>query len=350
MSVLQKRIVLTIVLAGLPSAGLSGCGPSEGGVTGTGGGAGISGGSAGSTGAAGTGGTQGSAGSTGAAGSMAGGAGGSTGGTLGVAGAAGNGGGGATGGAGAAGAGATAGASAASGGAGGASRTGGRGGGGGASGMAGFGGTSGGGTGGTGGTGTCVRDQINPSEVVFIGDSFIALGNNIPNALHANARAAGSLGQNETYRNNAVSGTLLGNGQIPGQYNSAVNASPVKVVLMNGGGNDCLQANNPGPAYTAAMSLFQTMAQEGTQSVVYFFYPDPLGSFASGNLKPCLDGLRPMMKSLCEGLTAPKCYFIDLRSGWNMSHTTDGIHTTAAGGEFVADKVWAVMQQNCIAQ
>ena len=196
----------------------------------------------------------------------------------------------------------------------------------------------------------CVRDQVAPSEVVFIGDSFIALGNNIPTALEANARAAGSLGQNERYRNNAVSGTLLGNGQIPGQYMSAVTASPVKVVLMNGGGNDCLQANNPGPAYTAATSLFQNMAQRNTEHVVYFFYPDPLGMYANGSLKPCLDGLRPMMKSLCDGLTAPKCHFIDLRSGWNSTHVTDGIHTTPAGGKFVADKVWAVMQENCIAQ
>jgi lysophospholipase L1-like esterase len=215
-------------------------------------------------------------------------------------------------------------------------------------GSGGSGGSAGSATGGT--SGMCVRDQISPSEVVFIGDSFIALGNNIPTALQADARAAGSLGQNETYRNNAVSGTLLGNGQIPGQYNSAVTASPVKVVLMNGGGNDCLQANNPDPAYTAAVSLFQSMAQRGTEYVIYFFYPDPLGSFAGGSLKTCLDGLRPRMKTLCDGLTSPKCFFIDLRPGWDSSHTSDGIHTTAAGGKFVADKVWAVMQQNCIAQ
>lgn len=206
------------------------------------------------------------------------------------------------------------------------------------------------GTGGSGaGGGACVRDQVQPSEVIFIGDSFIALGLNIPNALEAIARAAGSLGQNERYRMNAVSGALLGNNQIPNQYMSAVNAGPVKVVLMNGGGNDCLQ-NNPNPAYSAAMSLFQNMAQRNTEHVVYFFYPDPLGSFASGNLKPCLDGLRPRMQSLCEGLTQPRCHFIDLRPGWTDVHTSDGIHTTAEGGRFVAEKVWAAMQQNCIAQ
>jgi lysophospholipase L1-like esterase len=209
---------------------------------------------------------------------------------------------------------------------------------------------TGGASGGADASGMCVRDQVSPSEVVFIGDSFIALGNNIPNALDAIARAAGSLGQNESYRRNAVSGTLLGNGQIPTQYMNAVNASPVKVVLMNGGGNDCLHQNNAKPAYTAAVSLFQNMAKRNTEHVVYFFYPDPLGSYAGGTLQPCLDGLRPMMKSLCEGLTTPKCYFIDLRPGWKPADTSDGIHTTAAGGKFVADKIWATMQQNCIAQ
>jgi lysophospholipase L1-like esterase len=312
------------------------------------------------TGAAGTTGVSGSGGNTsGLAGSMAGG-GGSAGSAVAGSGggAAGTGGGSAGSGGMAAGAGGRGGSGA--GGSAGSSTAGSGGRGGSAGGMAGSSGGRGGGTAGTGAggsaagsTGTggmCVRDRIAPSEVLFIGDSFIALGNHIPTALQSIARAAGSLGQSETYRNGAVSGTLLGNGQIPGQYNNASNSSPVKVVLMDGGGNDCLQANNPSPAVTAATSLFQSMAQKGTESVVYFFYPDPLKTYANGSLKPCLDGLRPMMKSLCDGLTAPKCYFIDLRPGWTEAHTSDGIHVTADGGRFVAEKVWAVMQQNCIAQ
>ena len=47
---------------------------------------------------------------------------------------------------------------------------------------------------------------------------------------------------------------------------------------MNGGGNDCLQANNPSQALRGADTLFQTMATKGTEKVVYFFYPDPIGS------------------------------------------------------------------------
>jgi hypothetical protein len=130
-----------------------------------------------------------------------------------------------------------------------------------------------------------------------------------------------------------------------------VAASAVKVVLMDGGGNDCLQRNDAMGAYTAGMALLQKMAQNNTETVVYLFYPDPLKGLASGSLKTCLDTLRPQMKSFCDGLAKPKCIFVDLRQGWNDSHVVnDGIHPSEAGSKFVADKAWMTMQQNCIAQ
>jgi hypothetical protein len=226
----------------------------------------------------------------------------------------------------------------------GAGAMGGRGGRGGAAGSSGTGGSS------MGGSGSCMKGQTEPSEVILIGDSFIALNHSITNQIETRARAAGALGQNEDYRDVAVSGaTLAGNNQIPSQYANAVSASPVEVVLMDGGGNDCIR-NMPDPAYTAAQTLFQTMAQRGTQTVVYFFYPDPVGSnWAS--LKSCLDTLRPRMKALCEGLTSPKCYFMDLRTMWQPSYAqADGIHPTEPGGHAVGDAVWETMQQYCIAQ
>jgi hypothetical protein len=147
-----------------------------------------------------------------------------------------------------------------------------------------------------------------------------------------------------------VSGaTLAGSNQIPSQYDRAVTASPVKVVLMDGGGNDCIRSAGD-PAYTAAQTLFQTMAQKGTEKVVYFFYPDPVGSnWAS--LKTCLDALRPRMKTLCEGLTSPKCIFMDLRTVWQESYAEqDGIHPTVQGGTAVGNAVWDTMVQQCVAQ
>jgi hypothetical protein len=120
---------------------------------------------------------------------------------------------------------------------------------------------------------------------------------------------------------------------------------------MDGGGNDCLINNNGNAALSAATSLFQTMAQNNTQKVVYFFYPDPVGSgFAS--LKTCLDSLRPQMKAICDGLTSPKCYWLDLREVWNghPEYTSDGIHPTTAGSNATGDAIWEVMVENCVAQ
>jgi hypothetical protein len=45
---------------------------------------------------------------------------------------------------------------------------------------------------------------------------------------------------------------------------------------MDGGGNDCMGGGNGDPAYAAAQALFQTMASDGVEKVLYFFYPDPL--------------------------------------------------------------------------
>jgi hypothetical protein len=88
--------------------------------------------------------------------------------------------------------------------------------------------------------------------------------------------------------------------------------------------------------------------------VVYFFYPDPEGMFASGGLKPCLDELRPKMKAICDGLTTPKCYWLDLReTSWDgneLNYTTDGIHPNGEGSRVTAEAIWEVMVENCVAQ
>jgi lysophospholipase L1-like esterase len=175
----------------------------------------------------------------------------------------------------------------------------------------------------------------------------------IPTELETLAKAAGSLPSGEKYVNNAVSGTTIAgaNGNVD-QYNKAVASSgTIKQVIMDGGGNDCLQANNPSAALSGADKLFTLMAQKNTEKVLYFFYPDPIGSQFS-SLKTCLDSLRPMMKAKCDGLTAPKCYWLDLRTSWNghNEYTSDGIHPTAAGSKATAAAIWPVAVANCVAQ
>src|SRR6185369_2370100 len=215
-------------------------------------------------------------------------------------------------------------------------------------------GTGGTGTGGSS-SGTCTKGQTKGNQVAVIGESFIAATHGITQEIEKQAKANGSLGQSEKYIDNSVSGTLLSGSDanaIPNQYKKAAQGGMIKYVLMDGGGNDCLQANNGDAALTAAQALFPNMAKDGVEKVVYFFYPDPLGSFASGTLKTCLDALRPKMKALCDGLTAPKCYWMDLRTTWNghSEYTSDGIHPTAAGSVATGDAIWEVMKTNCVAQ
>lgn len=226
---------------------------------------------------------------------------------------------------------------------------------GGMGGMTGTGGTGGsmatGGSGGSGGASGCVKGTLG-KEVAVIGESFIAASHRITQQIETRAKAAGALAQSERYVDNSVSGTTLANNQIGSQYTKAVQSSgTIKYVLMDGGGNDCLINNNGNAALSAATTLFQTMAQNNTQKVVYFFYPDPIGSnFAS--LKTCLDSLRPQMKAICDGLTSPKCYWLDLREVWNghSEYTQDGIHPTTAGSNATGDAIWEVMVDNCVAQ
>lgn len=192
------------------------------------------------------------------------------------------------------------------------------------------------------------------NEVAVIGESYIAMTHGLTAETEALATAAGSLQPGDHYEDNSVSGTRLSSGanHIPSQYAAAQAENPINYVIMDGGGNDCMGGGDGSPAYDAAVTLFQPMASDGVQKVLYFFHPDPLGSFSTMGLKDCLDVLRPRMKALCEGLASPECYFVDLRESWDGhdKYTSDGIHPTAAGDLASAGQIWPVMVENCIAQ
>jgi len=318
---------------GTGANGGTGTGGTGGSTAGTGGSATAGSGGTGATGGTGTGGTGGTLPVAGTGGSSAG-----TGGTVGQAGAGASGAGGMFGGAGTFGAGGRGMGGRAAGGSSGTGPAGG---------MPGASGSSAGGS----GDGTCTKGTQG-KEVAVIGESFIAATHGITKEIESKATAAGALPSGQHYVDNSVSGTTLANNQIPSQYDKAVQSSgTIKYVLMDGGGNDCLINMNGDAALTAATSLFKNMADHSTQKIVYFFYPDPIGSnFAS--LKTCLDALRPKMKALCDGLTAPKCYWMDLRDTWNghPEYTSDGIHPTDAGSKATGDAIWNEMVKDCVAQ
>jgi hypothetical protein len=206
---------------------------------------------------------------------------------------------------------------------------------------------------------TCEKGKVKASEVVFIGESFIDQTDAIPRYLSELARDAGVIGASESYRSAAVSGTQLTTGAIPMQYETAKNASPVKVVLMDGGGNDLLLGNRCARGFDDSCkeivdvvgTLFAKLKTDGVKDVVYFFYPDPMGIGAS--IKAAMDILRPEMKKFCDGTTEVRCTWVDQRESWMGNYdkyTSDGIHPTDAGSMASAKQIWEAMVARCIAQ
>lgn len=204
-------------------------------------------------------------------------------------------------------------------------------------------------------SGECIKGSTKGNEVVFIGESFIA-ASAIPEETTALAAQNGSLAQGDKYLDFSVSGTRMGDGAIPRQYTQAQEQNPIRFVLMNGGGNDCLQAGDPNSPIPAAEKLYAEMAADGVEKVVYFFYPDAAGSFGgpTSQLQTCLEEYRPKIKALCDSLEAPKCYWLDLaETGWagnESAYTSDGIHPNAQGSKVTADEIWKTMVENCVAQ
>ncbi len=192
--------------------------------------------------------------------------------------------------------------------------------------------------------------KITGSEVLVIGDSFLALSHDITTRLQQNARNDGVLGSTDSFRDLSVSGTLLSGGMsptIPQQYQNGINAGTVKYVIMDGGGNDCLSGSVDN-AVTAARNLFQQMGNSGTVKVFYLFYPDAQGGLSS-TLNPKLNTLRPQIQSIVTSSTSPKGYFLDLRPTFDGKYSSyilsDGIHPTQAGSYAAADAIWAEMKK-----
>jgi len=225
-------------------------------------------------------------------------------------------------------------------------------GGGGTTAMGGAGGalTQNGGAGGTA-SGTCQKGQVKAAEVVIMGESFYAIAPQYnEKRIEDDARKAGVLGANETYRNVAVSGQNM-NYIATTEWTAATQGgASVKFVIMDGGGIDCL---NGGCAMCSSTfkTLLDKMGAAGVQDVLYTRYPEPgapPGSNAS--LKACLDSTMPGMQTVCEASTSPRCHWVDLRPVFVSGDTTDGLHPTQSGGDHVGDLIWSSMVKDCLAQ
>jgi hypothetical protein len=200
----------------------------------------------------------------------------------------------------------------------------------------------------TGDGGACPTGQVSAGEVVWIGDSWVTVPGTQHTVVRDLARAAGAIGPNDDYVDVAAPGALMS--AIASQY-STQEAGPVKVkvLIMDGGGFDLLVSNGSAASATNAAMAFKqllaTIANDGTvQQVIYFLVPE-----AS---VPGVPLLRTGMQDACMQSTVP-CYFLDLQPLW-AGHpeymATGGVVASDAGAVVLGNKIWALMQQNCIAQ
>jgi lysophospholipase L1-like esterase len=245
----------------------------------------------------------------------------------------------------------------------------------------------------------CVKGQVTPDEVVMLGDSYLdpAWGNVGPTLMMDANNAA--------YRHYYIGGAALAWGNpdtqfyIPYQFNpmaltdvAVTNPADIKVVILDGGGNDVLIGNTScettaPPANTSCVTTVQNaineaqtemtfMASKGVQQVVFFFYPhlDTAGGGILQTPAPAvndtLDYAYPLAEQFCcgssftssltnyscSGHPAPglTCVFIDTRPSFEGHLSdyikSDKVHPTQAGAQVIADLIWAQMHNHCIAQ
>jgi lysophospholipase L1-like esterase len=198
--------------------------------------------------------------------------------------------------------------------------------------------------------------KIKGNDVLINGDSFFALSGQIKTDLEKLARNDSVIGSNESFRNAAVSGSMLA--AITTQYSNA-NPKP-KYVIMDGSGNDVLLTTCATPptadcaaiknAINGVQPLLDKMAAGGTKKVLWMRYAEPGGNQGSV-IKAKLDVLMPEVEKICRKSTNPKVMWYDLRPVWGNkgidgSYSTDGLHPTAAGAQATADAFWKAIKDS----
>jgi hypothetical protein len=198
---------------------------------------------------------------------------------------------------------------------------------------------------------TCSHGQVSAGEVLWIGDSWILIPGSLRTHLRDLARAASTIGPTEDYANGAVAASTMS--AIAGQYaTQEAGGTKVKVVLMDGGTWDTIQSNGADATVTAVANTFTQFlakaASDGTvEHVVYFLQPEVAGI-------PGVAALRSPMQQACAQSKVP-CHFLDLQPLWqghsDYVATSGGLpFPTDTGAIALADAIWGIMQNNCIAQ
>lgn len=242
-------------------------------------------------------------------------------------------------------------------------------------------GNGGGGTGDDGGPPDRPPCVTKPSEIVLIGDSYV---NWATHTFQADLTRVSGIGS----RLYAMGGASMATGGIttliPDQFENALKAdSGIRVVVMDGGGNDILvpaatwvggsecknRADSPNvpvcqqivqATFDRERKLMDRMADAGIRDVVFFFYPTvPNGTVLGGsNPNAIAAWARPQVKAGCDEAYERtgrrlRCHFVDLVpvfQGHPEYFTTADIHPNTSGSAQMAKAVWSTMTSDCVAQ
>ena len=219
------------------------------------------------------------------------------------------------------------------------------------SGSAGEGGLGGGGSAGAGGwagaSEVCVTGATHATEVVWIGDSWVEFPGTQLSRMRELAQRAGTIGPDDSYATRAVAAASMA--AIVAQYEAQqASGPPVKVVLMDGGTWDTINAQGSDASVANVVATFEQflakVASDGSvEHIVYFLQPE----------LPMIYGvakLRPLLRDACDASVVP-CHFLDLDPIWQPDYTgAAAIQASEAGGVAIAEAIWEIMQEHCIAQ
>ena len=205
------------------------------------------------------------------------------------------------------------------------------------------------GGGATDGSASCPHAQVAANEVVWIGDSWILIPGDQHTGVRDLARAAGAIGPSDDYAIDAVAASTMA--AVANQYVTAeATATKVKVVIMDGGTWDTITGNGSSASVMSAENGFNqflaTVASDGTVQHIVYVLPPELPNV------PGVADLRAPLMQACAQSTVP-CHFLDAQPLWagHPEYTVSGSFVpTDAGGGVIAAAIWALMQQNCIAQ
>lgn len=220
----------------------------------------------------------------------------------------------------------------------------------------------------------------NGNEVVFIGDSY----SNYPVAheslavlMAQLAVADGALMRGDQYRDRAEAGTTLAAppAGIQSQWAQTKGMTPIKVVVMDGGGNDVLIAHpecepdgaemQPGcqqvvaASMDALMEMWPDMQATGVTDVMFFWYPHLPGVGllnSQGTANTISDYTYPMIVDLAESVSTDDFHVwvvptVEIFEDHpEYFYVGDNLHANTTGETKIAEAIWEVMKENCIGQ